>query len=144
LVAKPFAALQNFPKVSFLISARAKPWWSQCNFSCASHQNAPSPGDIEPLKPNFKMAVSVAKEEMDYTIKPEAGASNISTEEWPLLLKNYDKLMVRTGHFTPIPAGCSPLKRDLKSYISSGVINLDKPSNPSSHEVVAWMKRILR
>ncbi|RHZ50259.1 pseudouridine synthase CBF5 [Aspergillus thermomutatus] len=90
------------------------------------------------------MAVSVAKEEMDYTIKPEAGASNISTEEWPLLLKNYDKLMVRTGHFTPIPAGCSPLKRDLKSYISSGVINLDKPSNPSSHEVVAWMKRILR
>jgi H/ACA ribonucleoprotein complex subunit 4 len=37
------------------------------------------------------MAVSVAKEEMDYTIKPEASASNISTEEWPLLLKNYDK-----------------------------------------------------
>lgn len=26
----------------------------------------------------------------------------------------------------------------------SGVINLDKPSNPSSHEVVAWMRRILR
>lgn len=53
-------------------------------------------------------------------------------------------VLVRTGHFTPIPAGCSPLKRDLKSYINSGVINLDKPSNPSSHEVVAWMKRILR
>lgn len=40
--------------------------------------------------------------------------------------------------------GCTPLKRDLKSYISSGVINLDKPSNPSSHEVVAWVKRMLR
>jgi H/ACA ribonucleoprotein complex subunit 4 len=51
---------------------------------------------------------------------------------------------VRTGHFTPIPVGCNPLSRDLKSYISSGVINLDKPSNPSSHEVVAWIKRILR
>ncbi|KAL4787777.1 pseudouridine synthase [Aspergillus varians] len=86
----------------------------------------------------------MAKEVVDYTIKPEASASNISTEDWPLLLKNYDKLMVRTGHFTPIPAGSSPLKRDLKSYINSGVINLDKPSNPSSHEVVAWMKRILR
>lgn len=24
------------------------------------------------------------------------------------------------------------------------MINLDKPSNPSSHEVVAWMRRILR
>ena len=53
-------------------------------------------------------------------------------------------MLVRTGHFTPIPNGCSPLKRDIKSYISSGVINLDKPSNPSSHEVVAWVKRMLR
>jgi len=53
-------------------------------------------------------------------------------------------VLVRTGHFTPIPNGSSPLKRDIKSYISSGVINLDKPSNPSSHEVVAWVKRILR
>lgn len=53
-------------------------------------------------------------------------------------------VLVRTGHFTPIPNGCSPLKRDIKSYISSGVINLDKPSNPSSHEVVAWVKRMLR
>jgi H/ACA ribonucleoprotein complex subunit 4 len=61
-----------------------------------------------------------------------------------LLLKNYDKLLTRTGHFTPIAAGSAPLKRDIKSYISSGVINLDKPSNPSSHEVVAWVKRILR
>jgi H/ACA ribonucleoprotein complex subunit 4 len=26
----------------------------------------------------------------------------------------------------------------------SGIINLDKPANPSSHEVVAWVKRILR
>jgi H/ACA ribonucleoprotein complex subunit 4 len=25
-----------------------------------------------------------------------------------------------------------------------GVINLDKPANPSSHEVVAWIRRILR
>ncbi|OJI84324.1 hypothetical protein ASPTUDRAFT_655907 [Aspergillus tubingensis CBS 134.48] len=90
------------------------------------------------------MAVAVAKEEMDYAIKPEASSSKIDTSEWPLLLKNYDKLLVRTGHFTPIPAGSTPLKRDLKSYINSGVINLDKPSNPSSHEVVAWMKRILR
>ena len=40
-----------------------------------------------------KMAVTGAKEEIDYTIKPEAGANNISTAEWPLLLKNYDKRM---------------------------------------------------
>ncbi|KAG9246232.1 pseudouridylate synthase family protein [Calycina marina] len=79
-----------------------------------------------------------------FTIKPEAVAPPVDTSEWPLLLKNYNDLLVRTSHFTPIPTGCPPLSRDLKSYISSGVINLDKPSNPSSHEVVAWVKRILR
>ncbi|EGY18144.1 centromere/microtubule-binding protein cbf5 [Verticillium dahliae VdLs.17] len=96
-------------------------------------------------------------EEEEYSIKPQAATPQLDTSSWPLLLKNYDKrkfspsrdtielhLLVRTGHFTPIPAGCSPLKRDIKSYISSGVINLDKPSNPSSHEVVAWLKRMLR
>lgn len=87
----------------------------------------------------------VAKENDDpYIIKPEAATPTLDTSEWPLLLRNYDKLLIRTGHFTPIPVGCTPLKRDLKSYISSGVINLDKPSNPSSHEVVAWVKRMLR
>ena len=91
------------------------------------------------------MAVVLAKgEEPDYTIKPEATTPVVDTSEWPLLLKNYNRLLVRTGHFTPIPVGCTPLKRDLNSYISSGVINLDKPSNPSSHEVVAWVKRMLR
>lgn len=29
-------------------------------------------------------------------------------------------------------------------HCRSGFINLDKPSNPSSHEVVAWIRRILR
>ena len=92
------------------------------------------------------MAVVLAKsQEVDYyTIKPEATTPAVDTSDWPLLLKNYHRLLVRTGHFTPIPVGCTPLKRDLKSFISSGVINLDKPSNPSSHEVVAWVKRMLR
>ncbi|KAL2038533.1 hypothetical protein N7G274_008872 [Stereocaulon virgatum] len=91
------------------------------------------------------MAVVLAKgEDLDHTIKPEATTPTVDTSDWPLLLKNYNRLLVRTGHFTPIPVGCAPLKRDLKSFISSGVINLDKPSNPSSHEVVAWVKRMLR
>ena len=64
--------------------------------------------------------------------------------DWPLLLKNYTKLNTRTSHYTPIPAGASPLKRDISDYVRYGVINLDKPANPSSHEVVAWLRRILR
>ncbi|KAI9679066.1 MAG: centromere/microtubule-binding protein cbf5 [Trizodia sp. TS-e1964] len=88
--------------------------------------------------------MALSTKAVDYSIKPEAITPKVNTSNWPLLLKNYDQLLVRTGHFTPIPNGCTPLKRDLKSYISSGVINLDKPSNPSSHEVVAWVKRMLR
>eukprot|EP00735_Rhodelphis_limneticus_P006219 TRINITY_DN18599_c0_g1::TRINITY_DN18599_c0_g1_i1::g.1058::m.1058 TRINITY_DN18599_c0_g1::TRINITY_DN18599_c0_g1_i1::g.1058 ORF type:complete len:588 (+),score=214.46,sp/P33322/CBF5_YEAST/73.23/0.0,DKCLD/PF08068.7/6.8e-30,DKCLD/PF08068.7/1.6e+03,DKCLD/PF08068.7/5.2e+02,TruB_N/PF01509.13/1e-20,SRP40_C/PF05022.7/1.5e+04,SRP40_C/PF05022.7/7.8e-23,PUA/PF01472.15/4.8e-19,Peptidase_C37/PF05416.7/1.3 TRINITY_DN18599_c0_g1_i1:40-1764(+) len=80
----------------------------------------------------------------DYIIEPEETSTKLDTSKWPLLLKNYDQLNVRTGHYTPIPCGSSPLKRALKEYIDSGVINLDKPSNPSSHEVVAWIRRILR
>ncbi|KAI0205240.1 pseudouridine synthase [Astrocystis sublimbata] len=89
-------------------------------------------------------ATSKGPAQADYSIKPTAVTPALDTSNWPLLLKNYDKLLVRTGHFTPIPNGSNPLSRELKDYIASGVINLDKPSNPSSHEVVAWVKRILR
>ncbi len=51
---------------------------------------------------------------------------------------------MRTGHYTPIPSGSSPLKRDIDNYVRYGIINLDKPANPSSHEVVAWIRRILK
>ncbi|KAF9474473.1 putative rRNA pseudouridine synthase [Pholiota conissans] len=97
------------------------------------------------------MAPSLTREQVasaqlsgDFSIMSEKSAPALDTSQWPLLLKNYDKLLVRSSHFTPIPSGCSPLKRDIASYVKSGVINLDKPSNPSSHEVVAWLRRILR
>ncbi|CAN1256339.1 H/ACA ribonucleoprotein complex subunit 4 [Linum perenne] len=80
----------------------------------------------------------------DYLIKPQSYTPPIDTSQWPILLKNYERLNVRTGHYTPLPSGYSPLKRPLAEYIRYGVMNLDKPANPSSHEVVAWIKRILR
>lgn len=72
-----------------------------------------------------------------FAIKPESVTPTLNTKDWPLLLKNYDKLLVRSeypmactltlsssltvspagAHFTPIPAGSSPLKRDLAAYI---------------------------
>ena len=39
---------------------------------------------------------------------------------------------------------CVPLLYFCVYLFRSGFINLDKPANPSSHEVVAWIKRILR
>ena len=80
----------------------------------------------------------------DYMIQPEKTTPKLDTSKWPLLLKNYDMLHVRTAHYTPIPCGMSPLKRSIKEYVTYGVCNLDKPANPSSHEVVAWIKRMLR
>ncbi|EFN86305.1 H/ACA ribonucleoprotein complex subunit 4, partial [Harpegnathos saltator] len=58
--------------------------------------------------------------------------------------ENFDKMLTRTKHFTPLLYGSTPLNRNLSEYIKSGCINLDKPCNPSSHEVVAWIKKILR
>ncbi|GMP49402.1 hypothetical protein CsSME_00016394 [Camellia sinensis var. sinensis] len=63
-----------------------------------------------------------AQTDTDYLIKPQSFTPSIDTSQWPILLKNYDRL----------------------NYIRYGVLNLDKPANPSSHEVVAWIKRILR
>eukprot|EP01045_Picozoa_sp_COSAG04_P044345 COSAG04_NODE_14998_length_547_cov_0.924107_1_plen_67_part_10 len=45
----------------------------------------------------------------DHVIKPQSSVPKLDTSDWPLLLKNYDKLNVRTGHYTPIPNGHSPL-----------------------------------
>jgi hypothetical protein len=67
-----------------------------------------------------KAKVASAQQQGDFVIKPEAVQPVLSTSEWPLLLKNYDKLLVRSSHFTPIPSGCSPLKRDIASYIKLG------------------------
>jgi len=80
-----------------------------------------------------------------FSLEPsEKPPPKLDTSDWPLLLKNFDKLNVRTNHYTPLPHGASPLKRDISEYVKSGYICLDKPANPSSHEVVAWIKRILR
>jgi len=90
------------------------------------------------------MSVGEVQRTADFSLQPSEEKIKSNTDNWPLLLKGWDKLNVRTSHFTPIASGCSPLKRDIGDYVSSGVINMDKPSNPSSHEVVAWIRRILK
>eukprot|EP01104_Vermistella_antarctica_P016223 TRINITY_DN54_c0_g1_i1.p1 TRINITY_DN54_c0_g1~~TRINITY_DN54_c0_g1_i1.p1 ORF type:complete len:500 (-),score=181.64 TRINITY_DN54_c0_g1_i1:144-1643(-) len=97
-----------------------------------------------PKKEKKSSSSSAITELPEHSIKPENASTKLDTSQWPLLLKNYDDLLVRTGHYTPIPCGSTPLSRELKEYIRYGVINLDKPANPSSHEVVAWIRRILR
>lgn len=81
----------------------------------------------------------------EYVLKSESTKLDKSqTDNWPLLLKGYDKLHVKTGHFTPLSEGYSPVARPIDELKNYGIINLDKPANPSSHEVVAWIKKILK
>ncbi|GLJ31419.1 hypothetical protein SUGI_0630430 [Cryptomeria japonica] len=98
----------------------------------------------EEKKKKKSSSQNVEDKEGDYLIKPQSYTPEMDTSSWPILLKNFNKLNIRTGHYTPIPTGNSPLKRPLYDYIRYGVINLDKPANPSSHEVVAWIRRMLR
>ncbi|KAH8863863.1 H/ACA ribonucleoprotein complex subunit 4 isoform 3 [Schistosoma japonicum] len=78
-----------------------------------------------------------------FAVIPEDKKPTLDCSQWPLLLKNVHLMNVRECHFEADTTGFSPLHRPLDEYIKSGVINLDKPCNPSSHEVVAWVKRAL-
>lgn len=53
------------------------------------------------------------------------------------------ELLVKAEDRTNPRYGCKPLERPAEEYIRRGVINLDKPAGPTSHEVAAWVKRIL-
>ncbi len=39
--------------------------------------------------------------------------------------------------------GCPPDKRPIEAYLRYGFVILDKPRGPTSHEVAAWVKKIL-
>jgi H/ACA ribonucleoprotein complex subunit 4 len=40
-------------------------------------------------------------------------------------------------------SGKRPDERPIQEYIQKGVVNLDKPAGPTSHEVTSWVKKIL-
>jgi H/ACA ribonucleoprotein complex subunit 4 len=54
------------------------------------------------------------------------------------------KLLVKAEDKTNPSYGHKPGERPTEEYIRYGVINLDKPAGPTSHEVAAWVKRILK
>jgi H/ACA ribonucleoprotein complex subunit 4 len=53
-----------------------------------------------------------------------------------LLTKAYDSTDPKYGH--------RPSERPAEEYIKYGTINLDKPAGPTSHEVAAWVKKIMK
>ena len=54
------------------------------------------------------------------------------------------ELVTKVDDATDPKYGCRPEDRSLSLQIKYGIINVDKPPGPSSHEVVAWIKRMMR
>ena len=52
--------------------------------------------------------------------------------------------LIRAEDRTDPSFGYKPEERQPEESMKFGVINLDKPAGPSSHEVAAWVKRILK
>jgi tRNA pseudouridine55 synthase len=53
------------------------------------------------------------------------------------------KRLVKVSVKTNSHYGKSPDERSVRELLNNGFINLDKPSGPTSHQVVAWVKEIL-
>jgi len=53
------------------------------------------------------------------------------------------QVLVKSDDHTDPSYGCTPADRSARDYIRYGVINLDKTAGPTSHEVAAWVKRLL-
>ncbi|MFX1285205.1 MAG: RNA-guided pseudouridylation complex pseudouridine synthase subunit Cbf5 [Promethearchaeota archaeon] len=56
------------------------------------------------------------------------------------ILKVFDKV---SNYITDSEVGKIPQHRSIAELLDLGIINLDKPANPTSHEVTAWVKQIL-
>jgi H/ACA ribonucleoprotein complex subunit 4 len=61
-------------------------------------------------------------------------SENLSNEEYTIL----------SDEVTNLDYGFFPQKRPINVYLNYGFIPLDKPRGPSSHEVVAWIRRMLQ
>lgn len=53
------------------------------------------------------------------------------------------EIVMKSKSKTSYEYGNIPAKRPIIDYLNNGVINLDKPSGPTSHEIDSWVKRIL-
>lgn len=59
------------------------------------------------------------------------------------LNRKHIELIHKGTSFTDPQYGCPPNMRPIEQHLLMGVINLNKPSGPTSHEVTAWVKAIL-
>lgn len=61
----------------------------------------------------------------------------------PLFKRANSNLITKKKARTDSSFGKYPEARPIREHLKYGIINLDKPRGPTSHETVAWVKRIL-
>lgn len=59
------------------------------------------------------------------------------------LLSGVDRMATKSTDHWPSGHGTMPANRPIGEYLKYGIAVVDKPSNPSSHEVVTWVKDVL-
>ncbi len=57
--------------------------------------------------------------------------------------KNFEEIFFIKDEGNPGEHGIYPYNRPIKEYITKGMVCIDKPMGPSSHEVVVWVRKIL-
>jgi len=55
-----------------------------------------------------------------------------------------EKFLIKSKSTTDSSFGFKPQERPIEEHINNGIINLDKPSGPTSHEIDSWVRRILK
>ncbi len=54
------------------------------------------------------------------------------------------EVLIKATDFTNSDYGYDPESRPMEEHLKMGVVNLDKNPGPTSHEIVSWIKRIMR
>lgn len=67
----------------------------------------------------------------------------IFTEPKISLFQKNEKIEILSNDTTDYKWGKTPTSRTIKELLEYGVINIDKPPRPTSHEVVSYVKKIL-
>jgi len=81
---------------------------------------------------------------MESTILVKNECPILVKNECPILVKNECPILVKNECETDTRYGIEPEKRSIMTHIRDGIIDLDKPSGPTSHQVSSWVKTILK
>jgi len=75
-----------------------------------------------------------------YTVRSDISEMPRTVAPWEIKRE----LLMKADGQTDRNLGREPEARSADELLNLGVINLDKQAGPSSHEVAAWVKRILK